>query len=585
VYGAESAGHHLTNVLLHAANGVLLFLASKKMTGALWRSFIVAGLFALHPLRVESVAWISDRKDILSAFFGLMALWTYARYVEETKNQNGRPKLFYGLTLLCCACSLMSKAMLVTFPFVLLLLDYWPLERWRQKNKWSLLGEKIPFFALVIPVSVIAYIAQKSGGYFVLHPSLGLRLETVAINYPRYLLKMFWPADLSVLYPYPDSWPTSQLLLAIAFLPGVSVIVFALRRSQPCLLVGWLWYLGTLVPVVGFVPLGGQSMANHYTYFPMIGIVLVVVWLFVAFLERWSRRTVILTATAVLATVLCVAQTRGELVYWKDSATLWSRGIAVTQNNWMAHCALGTILGSSDQALLEFQKSVDINPDYADSQRGLASLLVAHNRPLDAIDHFQKAIAVEPQNSWGYHGLGYCLWQSGRSADAVAPLLKAVELDPKNPSYVGDLCQVIFEGGQQKQSISNFLQAAQADPKYFENFLRAAELTTSHADYLNNLAWAFATYPDVSLRNGHNAVRLATRACEITGDQVTVCVGTLAAAYAEDRRFDEAISTAEKAVALAKQNDEQDLLNKNHELLKLFLAHQAYHEPGKMVAP
>jgi hypothetical protein len=202
----------LTNVLLHAANGVLLFLVLKRMTGAMWRSLIVAALFVLHPLRVESVAWISERKDVLSAFFGLLALWTHARYAEESKTQGGRPKLFYGLTLLFFAFGLMNKSMLVTLPCLLLLLDFWPLERWRLKSKWNLVMEKAPFLLLVIPVSIAVCFAQKSGGQFMLHFPLSFRLETALMDYARYLGKMFWPANFSVLYSYPDYWPVSQLL-------------------------------------------------------------------------------------------------------------------------------------------------------------------------------------------------------------------------------------------------------------------------------------------------------------------------------------------------------------------------------------
>ncbi|HMD53395.1 MAG TPA: hypothetical protein VKJ65_02460, partial [Phycisphaerae bacterium] len=278
-FESEPFGHHLTNVLLHAANGILLFLVLKRMTGALWRSFIVATLFALHPLRVESVAWISERKDVLSAFFGLAALWTYVRYIEETKNQNGRVKYFYWLTLLFFACSLMSKAMLVTFPFVLLLLDFWPLQRLDVSSIRRLLLEKIPFLLLVLPVSIVAFIAQKNGRELVLNLPWSFRIETVFINYLRYVLKMFWPSDLSVLYPWPDSWPLIELLAAVVFVFGISIAVLILRRSHPYLLVGWFWYLGTLVPVIGLIPLGGQSMANHYSYFPMIGILVALIWL------------------------------------------------------------------------------------------------------------------------------------------------------------------------------------------------------------------------------------------------------------------------------------------------------------------
>ena len=239
MFGINPWGHHLTSVLLHAANGVLLFLVLKRMTGALWRSLIVAGLFALHPLRVESVAWISERKDVLSAFFGLLALWTYARFAEASRTPGGRPKLFYGLTLLFFALGLMSKSMLVTFPCLLLLLDFWPLERWRRQGWWSLVMEKVPFFLLVVPVSIAAYFAQKGGGQFLLRFPLGFRLETALMGYARYLGKMFWPANFSVLYPYPDYWPASELLCAAALILGMSVARLCFAAAA-ALFIGWL---------------------------------------------------------------------------------------------------------------------------------------------------------------------------------------------------------------------------------------------------------------------------------------------------------------------------------------------------------
>jgi hypothetical protein len=239
LFGADPFGHHLTNVLLHAANGVLLFLVLKRMTGAFWRSLIVAGLFALHPLRVESVAWISERKDVLSAFFGLLALWTYVRFCEESKTHNGRTRLLYGLTMFFFTFSLMSKAMLVTFPFLLLLLDYWPLERWRQKGKWSLLLEKVPFFLLVVPVSIATWFGTKAGGQFVFHSPLSFRIETALTDYARYLGKMFWPTDLSMFYPCPDFYPVSQLLWAAVLILGMLFFCFCLAKAAT-LFVVWL---------------------------------------------------------------------------------------------------------------------------------------------------------------------------------------------------------------------------------------------------------------------------------------------------------------------------------------------------------
>jgi tetratricopeptide (TPR) repeat protein len=587
LFGLQPWGHHLTNVLLHAANGVLLFLALKRLTGARWRSLIVAALFALHPLRVESVAWISERKDVLSAFFGLLALWLYACYAGESKAQCGRKKLFYGLTLLFFACGLMSKSMLVTLPCLLLLLDFWPLERWRLKSKGSLVLEKVPFFLLVIPVSLAVYHAQNAGGQFLLRLPLSFRLETALMGYARYLGKMFWPANFSVLYPYPDHWPASQLLFAAALILGMSAVAFGLRRQRPYLLVGWLWYLGTLVPVIGLIPLGAQSMSNRYTYLPMIGILLLAVWAANDLTKGWRRRTVPMTAMAALILGVCVMRTRAEIVYWKNGATLWSRAVAVTQNNFMAHNCLGDILGSTRprEALIEYQKSVDIYPDYAETQRGLAWFLKDDGRFSDAIIHFDKAIALEPHNGWSYRGLGLTFLLLNRTSDAIPPLLKAVEVDPQNAADKDDLYQALYSSDRETVAVSNCLATARSDPVGFSQFLEAVQFDTNHVVLLNNLAWSFATYPDPRLRNGKYAVRLATRACEMSHFQIPFFVGTLGTAYAEDSRFDDAIASAQLACSLATAAGQPDLLKNIQPLLELFRSHRPYHEPVKATSP
>jgi tetratricopeptide (TPR) repeat protein/uncharacterized membrane protein YqjE len=584
LFGSHAWGHHLTNVLFHAANGVLLFLALKRMSGALWRSLIVAALFAMHPLRVESVVWISERKDVLSAFFGLLALWAYAHFAEESKHHSNKSKFFYGLTLLFFAFGLMSKSMLVTFPFVLLLLDFWPLERWRQKDKWSLVLEKLPFFLLVVPVSITVFFAQKAGGQFMLHLPLSFRLETALMGYVRYLGKMFWPANFSVLYPYPDYWSFSHLLFAAVVISGMSVLAFISRRQRPYLLAGWLWYLGTLVPVIGLIPLGAQSMSNRYTYIPMIGIVVLVVWMVNDLSKRWQWRTVLMTTVVVLMMGVCISRTRSEIVYWTNGDTLWSRAIAVTKNNFMADFCLGNIVASTKpgEALAEYQKSVDIYPDYFDAQLGLGTLLQITGHFSDAVIHFEKAIQLDPQSSWGYGNLGFLLLKTGRVNDAVLPILKAAEVDPYDANYKDGLNQVLYYSDQEANAVSNFLAAVRSDPAGFDRFLDAVQFDTNHVILINNMAWSFATFPDAKLRNSKYAVRMATRACEMTRFQTPFCVGTLGVAYAEDSRFDEAISSTQLACSLASANGQPELLKKNQDLLELFRSHRQYHESIKI---
>ena len=587
MFGPHPWGHHLTNVLFHAANGVLLFLVLERMTGALWRSLIVAALFALHPLRVESVAWITERKDVLCAFFGLLALWTYARFAEESKAQSNRSKLFYGLTLLFFAFSLMSKSMLATFPCLLLLLDFWPLERWRWKGKWSLVMEKVPFFLLVVPVSIATYFAQKAGDQFMFHFPLGFRLETALMGYGRYLGKMFWPANFSVLYPYPDFWPVGQLLCATAIILGMSVLVIASRRQRPYLLVGWLWYLGTLVPVIGLLPLGAQSMSNRYSYIPMIGILLLVVWAIDDLSKRWRQRTVLMAAVVVLTVAVCISRTRAEIVYWKDGETLWDRAVAVTDNNFMAHYCLANTMppNKANKQVAELQKAVAIYPDFYEAQLVLGKFFLANSRYSEAIGPLEKAIQLNPQNGWAYHDLGVTFYRLNRASDAVPPLLKAIEMDPQNAANKDDLSGALFLIKNDPSAISNFLATVQCDPAGFGIFFEAMKFDTNRAVFINNLAWFFATNPDPKLRNGKYAVRLATRTCEMTGFQSHSKVMALAAAYAEDSRFDDAISTAQLACSLASAAGQPELLKGDQALLELFRSHQPYHEPVKAISP
>lgn len=579
MFGMNPWGHHLTNLLFHAASGVVLFLVLRRMTGALWRSYVVAALFALHPLRVQSVVWISERKDVLSVFFGLLALWSYVSYVRAAADSTRRAGWFYGLTLLFFTFSLMSKAMLVTFPFLLLLLDYWPLERWRSKDVRALVIEKTPFFLLIIPVSLIAYFAEKSGGSFILALPLGLRLETAFIGYARYLGKMFWPANLCVYYPYPNSWPVWEIVFAAMLVSGASLLAYVRRSRQPYLFTGWFWFLGTLVPVIGIIQEGAQSMADRYTYFPMIGIVLLVVWLMAGQPKRrWHAA--VLAVIAMLAVIACIWRTRAEIVYWKDSATLWRRAIAVTTNNYMAHECLGNILWQTDprQAAAQFQAAVDINPSRFESQLALGAVLMNEDFYSNAIPHYEIAAQLRPLIPWPHNGLASCRIHLGRFGEAVAPLLKAVELDPHNAGYRDGLAWLLFSSGHENETVSNFLETARLDPHGFNQFVVAVENDTNQVALINNIAWKFATDGDAKLRDGAIAVRLARRACEMTQYQTTACLETLAAAYAEDSRFDDAVFMAQRAVAVARQKGEARLVKKNQELLEMFKAHQAYHE-------
>ena len=405
MFGLKPWGHHLTSVLLHALNAGLVFALLQLLTGAPWRSLLVAVLFALHPLRVESVAWVSERKDVLSGFFGLLALLAYVRYAQgrgrksEARNPRpeGNPKpearspkqeagrlaalfplpspffylpypIFYLLSLFFLALGLMSKPMLVTWPLVMLLLDYWPLRRMQKRMQnaecrmqnaappdaqhatrnrphvsritlLSLLVEKIPFFFLVALSSVVTFVVQKRGGAMtgVASLPLGVRVETAVLAYARYLGKLFRPVDLAVLYWHPGHWPLGEVLLAGALILCLSVVVWMLRRRAPYLLMGWLWFVGTLVPVIGLVQVGEQAMADRYTYLPCLGVLILTIWGVCELTRSWRYQAIVLAVVAGAASVFCVALTRQQLGHWQDSEALSRHALAVTENNYLAH--------------------------------------------------------------------------------------------------------------------------------------------------------------------------------------------------------------------------------------------------------
>jgi tetratricopeptide (TPR) repeat protein len=464
-------GHHLTNLVLHTANALLVFFVFSRMAGSIWRSFFMAALFAVHPLRVESVAWASERKDVLSAFFGLLAIGAYARYVKESKVQSPRSKLSYALSLVSFALGLMSKPSVVTLPFVLVLLDYWPLKRsesfgarrfeteetkaalWGKGNHaevrepsrvWTLLRpgtgalrglalEKVPYFLLAAGSSVVTFIAQRHEGAVAAmsHVSLAIRLENAAVSYLRYLGKMFWPVDLSVYYALPAHWPAGVVAVSVLFLAAVSLGVIAARKCCRFLMVGWLWFLGTLVPMIGLVQVGEQAMADRYTYIPGLGVLIMLVWSVAELTSRMLLR-VASGATSVAIVVLC-AVTRQQVGYWKDSASLFRHALAVSPDNYGARINLGNALfskGRLDDAITEFQQAVRLRPELRLPHSQLAAALRAKGRVNEAIEQFQEILNLNPNDAAAHNELGAMLFDQGRAEDAIAHYREAARLDP-----------------------------------------------------------------------------------------------------------------------------------------------------------
>ncbi len=458
LFGVAPGAHHLVNVALHVANTVLLFAVLRRMTGAAWPSFVVAALFGLHPLHVESVAWVSERKDVLSTLFWLLTLWAYARYAER---RSGR---WYVAALVFFALGLMAKTMLVTVPFVLLLIDAWPLQRvaWPATSRpgprhrahrrartapgttiASLLREKIPFFVVTAAFSATALLTQREAGAMVRDggPSLGLRVENALIAYTRYLGKTVWPVNLAVLYPYDPDLSVSTAAAAAVALAAVTVASTCIAPRRPYALVGWLWFVGTLCPVIGLVQVGNQAMADRFTYVPLIGIFIAVVWGAADVASRWAvPRPVVVAGTAGLLGVLAVAAFR-QAALWRDGETLLSHAAAVTEGNYIAHNNLGVALaarGDADAALRHYREAVRIKPDYADGHDNVASILKRQGRIDEAIAEYR--LAIRYGNAAGddarlhlanvHHELALLLYARGERDDAITHLREAVRLQP-----------------------------------------------------------------------------------------------------------------------------------------------------------
>ena len=434
MFGLRSGWHHLTNVLLHALAVLLLFAFLNRSTGRLWPSAWVAFLFALHPLHVESVAWVAERKDSLSTFFGFLAVWGYVRYVE-------RPSLRrYLLVFLAFGLALMAKPMIVTLPLVLLLVDVWPLGRVTDRS-WSriapLLREKIPLFALAAAVAAATYLVQQAGGAVRSLDAfpLMLRLENALVSCIVYVAKMFWPARLAVFYPYPLEVPAWQAAAAALAIVAVSILVWRAARKRPYLAVGWLWYLVTLAPVIGLVQVGAQARADRYTYVPMIGLTVMLAWGAADLLGRVGRAKPAVAALAVAACAGCVALTWVQTGYWHDSRTLFQHAVDVTDGNYLAHHNLGVALAETpddlNQAIAHFQSALEIKPDYARAHTDLGSALARlPGRLPDAMAEFRAALAIDPDLAIPHNNLGNTFAQAGGWSEAISEYEAALRIDP-----------------------------------------------------------------------------------------------------------------------------------------------------------
>jgi tetratricopeptide (TPR) repeat protein len=509
LFGSRPWGHHLTNVLLHVVNTLLVLIVLGRMTGAFWRSLMVAALFGLHPLRVESVAWISERKDVLSAAFGLLTLWAYSAWVCRTAEHRPGAWRIYGMALAFFALGLLSKPMLVTVPCVLLLLDYWPFRRFGAVGPGArrLILEKVPFFALAAAASVIALLAQASHGALGTseHYPWVLRLGNAVTAYTRYLGKAVFPVGLSVGYPFAPGFSAAGIVLAAALLAGISVVVFLKRNRQPYLLVGWLWFLGMLVPVIGLVQVGVQSMADRYSYLPLIGVSIMAVWSIADGTAGWSRRVPLLGALAGIVVAGLTGLTWRQLGSWRDSETLFGHAVAIDGRNLTAHSCLGYVFartpGRTAEALSEYRTAVRLAPNQADLHFALGNVLLeTPGRRAEAIAEFRTAVRLDPEAADAHLNLGIALAASPESLDAaIVEYQTVIRLQPERAEAHVNLARALLRPPERiPDAVAEFRAALRAKP--------------DDAEYHNQLGAALAPMPGrlpEAIAELETAIRLA----------------------------------------------------------------------------
>ena len=495
LFGLDAGAHHMVNVLFHLANTALLFWVLFRMTGGLWRSAFVAALFALHPLHVESVAWVAERKDVLSTFFWILTMWAYLRYTE--RKCAGR----YLLVVLVFALGLMAKPMLVTLPFVLLLLDYWPLARLEfsppiskvKSNIFALILEKLPLFVLAGCASVVTFFVQKSGDAVVAakHLPTYLRIGNAIVSYVEYLGKMVWPGKLAVLYPLPwDSLAVWHIAGAMGLLVCITGLVIGLRNRK-WLTMGWLWYLGTLVPVIGLVQVGSQAMADRYTYVPLIGIFIMIAWGANEFVPKWRRRNLLFGVLAIVILCSLSVRTWFQLGYWRDSVTLYKRSISVTKNNYQILYNLAGVfskLGETQESVKTYNKYMQIKPSDPDGHFYLAIQLGKLDQADKAIVHLQEAIRIIEFNkdvrSWSFHpdayyNLGFLLGRQGQEDEAIRYYKKAIQLDGDYAHAHNNLGAILLTQGKLSEAIEHFREVVRLmpnNPKARSNLAKANKL-------------------------------------------------------------------------------------------------------------
>jgi tetratricopeptide (TPR) repeat protein len=585
IHGLSPSGFHATNLALHVMGSALLFLTLSRMTGSLWRSGFVAALFALHPLNVESVAWAVERKNVLSTFFWMLTLLTYGRYAERSNLSR------YLLTLLCFTLGLMAKPMLVTLPCVLLLLDYWPLGRFHLQQSrrdfeepppaliqptahkfpvHRLVLEKIPFFSLsAVSIFLCLWSAQQPG--FVVNIEtrpISLRIANGLVSYVSYIGKMIWPHDLAVFYPHPDTVPWPQVAAAALFLVIVSLLALRLVRLRPYIFVGWFWYLGTLVPVIGLVQAGlWPAMADRFVYLPLIGLFIVITWGVTDLSVQSRYRLAIMSAAAGIVLSALTIRTWTQLHHWKNSEALLEHTLKVTSRNYLAHNNLGAALderGKIAEAMYHYTEALKINPHYWPAENNLATALAKKGKIREATEHYQKALKLKPYDAGIHNNFGTSLVRQGKIDEAVSHFLEALEVRPDFAEVYSNLGNVYKEQGQLDEAFSYYSKALEIKPDQAEahnnlgillanqgrfkeaisHYAEALRLHPESAETHNNLAVALVELGELEAAISHygKAIDLQPNYAE--------AYNNLGNALSEQGKLNEAVATFSRALEI-----------------------------------
>jgi len=588
LYGLKPGGHHATNVILHIIAVLLLFRVLRQMTGAVWKSAIVAALFAVHPLHVESVAWVSERKDVLSAVFFFLMLGAYVRYARAPSMTR------YLLVAVLFAAGLMSKPMLVSVPAILLFLDYWPLRRFEQPSSTTrktkivnsgnqpctrqrLFLEKIPLFVLAGGSCVATFVLQKRATGAIPPLPFLWRVQNAFVSYMIYVWKTLWPTHLAVFYPHPNNTlPIWVVILAITLLLAITVSAIIFRNKRPYVFTGWFWYLVMLIPVIGLVQVGEQGHADRYTYLPHIGLFLLAVWFAADVAAVRESRSRFATATAVVIILALASAAFIQASYWRNSETLWTHALDVTSDNDFAHNNLGYLCvdqGELDKAIAHFEAALEIrsrklDPHYdvgsAFVQMNLADALARKGQPDEALVHYEEAIRLQPNYADAYYNRGNVLFTKGRIDEAMADWEKTLQIQPNDADAHTCIGNAFLRQSSPKEAIAHYE--------------KAMALAPGDPHSRNNIAWVLATSSDASIRDGVKAVELAQEAVQLSRGRDSKFIRTLAAAYAESSRFPEAIAAAQQAITIAAMQGNTGLANTLRKEIALYRGHISLRE-------